>query len=200
MKKLFGGSKLVASAALISVLLLTGCASGSPTATPTATPTPTPTRIEMTDAQAQKNFKAAVDASMDLADKKGLTQTSVNDKWGDYVLVLDRNYNPDYSAAVKNADGTVEIIFEAYAFAPWGAWEALDVYQAKVTWDADTNHYVIKQNIEGVDFESRYTVADGVIVEERGSSKDSSWVSTLVYAVDADGHAILDEALATLEQ
>lgn len=199
MKKKLGASVAVATILIGATLSLSGCSTAQPTVSPTVTSSPTPTRIEMTEAEALKNFKAAVDASMALADSQGLTQTTTNDKWGEYVLVLDRKYNADYSAAVKNADGTVELIYEAYAFAPWSAWESIETYDAKVRWDADTNEYVVTQMIENDPVEYRYKVQEGLIVAESGSSTDSSWSGVLVYSVDDAGHKIIDDALKTLE-
>ncbi|MEY4390492.1 MAG: hypothetical protein RLZZ400_235, partial [Actinomycetota bacterium] len=99
MKKLLGTVAVAAS-----IALLTGCtAATTPTPTPTASSTPTPTYAAMSDAEAMVAFKKIVEDSMAKADEVGLTEYTSNSKYGDYVLVLSRTYNPDHQAAVRNA-------------------------------------------------------------------------------------------------
>jgi hypothetical protein len=190
-------AKFVAALAAGSLVFL-GVSGCSTTATPSATPTrtasatPTPTPTSLTPAQALAEFKAIAQASSTKADKDGLTQTTVNSKYGTYVLVLDRNYNKDYQAAVHNADGSYELIYESDAFAPAAAVSAIDlgatVAYANGVW-------VLTEMIEGTPTNFNYTVVDGLIFSESGSSSADTWTSTLSYAVNADGHKIIDEAL-----
>jgi len=190
-------AKFVAALAAGSLVFL-GVSGCSTTATPSATPTrtasatPTPTPTSLTPAQALAEFKAIAQASSAKADKDGLTQTTVNSKYGTYVLVLDRNYNKDYQAAVHNADGSYELIYESDAFAPAAAVSAIDlgatVAYANGVW-------VLTEMIEGTPTNFNYTVVDGLIFSESGSSSADTWTSTLSYAVNADGHKIIDEAL-----
>jgi hypothetical protein len=190
--------KLTATLAVITLVALgaSGCASSasptvsqSPSVTPTSTPTPTPTSL--TPAQALAEFKAIAQASSAKADKDGLTQTTVNSKYGTYVLVLDRNYNKDYQAAVHNADGSYELLYEADSFAPAAALAAIKlgatVAYANGVW-------VLTEMIEGTPTNFDFTVVDGLISSESGSSVADTWTSTLSYAVTADGHKIIDEA------
>ena len=189
--------KFAATLAVISLVVIgaSGCAStASPTAsqTPSATPSPTVTDVPLTGAKALAAFKSIAQASVAKADKDGLTQTTVNSKYGTYVLVLDRNYNADYQAAVHNADGSYELIYETDAFAPSAAVSAIElgatVAYANGVW-------VLTEMIEGTPTDFEFTVSDGVIASETGHSATDTWTSTLAYAVTADGHKIIDEAM-----
>jgi len=189
--------KLSATLAVITLVALgaSGCASNaSPTVSqsPSVTPSPTPTPTSLTPAQALAEFKAIAQASSAKADKDGLTQTTVNSKYGTYVLVLDRNYNKDYQAAVHNADGSYELIYESDAFAPAAAVSAIDL-GATVAYA--NGLWVLTEMIEGTPTNFNYTVVDGLIFSESGSSGADTWTSTLSYSVTADGHKIIDEAL-----
>ncbi len=188
--------KFVSTLAVISLVMLgaSGCSTAQPTTSPSASATPTPTPL--TDAQALAAFKSIAESSVAKADKTGLTETTVNSKYGTYVLVLDRAYNPDYQAAVHNADGTYELIYESDAFAPAAAVSAIGL---GATVSLKNGVWVLTEMIEGTPTEYDYTVVDGLIATESGSSGGSSWTSTLNYSVSADGHKILDEALKTLK-
>ena len=193
MKKLLG---LAAAAA--SIALLTGCTGASaPTPTPTASSTPTPSYTAMSDAEAMVAFKKVVEDSMAKADEVGLTEYTSNSKYGDYVLVLSRTYNPDHQAAVRNADGTVELIWETSAFSAFAAAESLS-YGAGVSFDSKTGEFIMTQMIEGTPYEYRYKVENGIIVGEYGKSGDSDWASILTYEVTEDGRGIIDQAVDKL--
>ena len=189
--------KFAATLAVISLVALgvSGCASSaSPTAsqTPSATPSPTVTDLPLTGEKALAAFKLIANASVSKADKAGLTQTTVNSKYGTYLLVLDRNYNADYQAAVHNADGSYELIYETDAFAPYAAVSAM-TYGATVAFANGV--WVLTEMIEGTPTDFEFTVSDGVIASETGHSATDTWTSTLAYAVTADGHKIIDEAM-----
>ena len=189
---------LAITIATSTMLVAAGCTvtpSGTPTPTQTASQTPTPTPTPMTDAEALAAFKTIAQTSSDKADKDGLTEVTTNSKYGKYTLVLDRKYNPDYQAAVKNADGTYELIYESDAFAPAAALGSLDL-GAKVRFE--NGEFVVTQIIENDPYEYRYTVEGGLIIGESGASGNATWKSTLQYSVTDEGHAILDEALKTL--
>jgi hypothetical protein len=192
--------KFAATLAVITLVALwaSGCSSSaSPTVsqTPSSTPSPTLTDPPLAGAEALAAFKAIAEASVAKADAGGLMQTTVNSKYGDYILVLDRNYNKDYQAAVKNADGTYELIYEADAFAPAAAVSAIDLGATVAYADGI---WSLTEQIEGTPTTYNYRVANGLIVSESGSSGQDSWVSNLVYGMTADGHAIIDQALKTL--
>ena len=191
MKKLFG-----MLAVATSIALLAGCASGTgtPSASPSPTASPTPTYAPMSDAEAMTAFKKIVDDSMTKADEEGLTEYTSNSKYGDYVLVLSRTYNPDHQAAVRNADGTVELIWETNAFSAFAAAEAIS-YGAGISFDAKTGEFVMTQMIEGTPYEYRYQVENGIITREYGKSDDADWASVLTYEVTEDGRGIIDQAV-----
>ena len=187
--------KLAATFAVIGLVTLgaTGCSSSegpSVSASPSATPTP------LTGAEAIAAFKSIAQASADQADKVGLIETTSNSTYGDYILVLDRNYNPDYQAAVQNADGTYALIYESDAFAPAAALSALDL---GATVEFANGLWSLTEIIEGTPTTYKYTVVDGLIASESGSSGSDTWTSKLSYGMTADGHSIIDEALKTLD-
>ena len=148
----------------------------------------------MTDDQAMSSFKNILDDSMTKADEEGLTEYTSNSKYGDYVLVLSRTYNPDHQAAVRNSDGTVVLIWETSAFSAFAAAESIS-YGASVSFDAKTGEYVMTQMIEGTPYEYRYQVENGILVGEYGKSGDADWASVLTYEVTEDGRQIIDQAV-----
>jgi hypothetical protein len=190
-------SKFAATLAAGSLVFLglSGCSStATPSVTPThtASATPTPTPTSLTPAQALAAFKSIAQVSSTKADQDGLTQTTVNSKYGTYVLVLDRHYNADHQAAVKNADGSYELLYESDAFAPAAALAAIEL-GATVTFANDV--WQLTEMIEGKPTNFDYTVVDGLIFSESGASGSDTWSSTLSYSVTADGHKIIDEAI-----
>ena len=184
--------KFAATLALIALVALgvSGCSS---TPTPSSSATPT----ALTDDQALAAFKAIAEASVAKADSVGLIETTTNSKYGDYVLVLDRNYNKDYQAAVKNADGTYELIYESDAFAPAAAVSAIGL-GAKVSFQNGV--WRLTEMIEGTPTIYIYTVQNGLIATESGTGGGDTWTSTLSYEMTPDGHGIIDEALKTLNK
>jgi len=171
----------------------TSSTSGSPT--PSASVTTPP--VDLTPSQALAEFKAIAQASVAKADSVGLMQTTVNSKYGDYVLVLDRNYNKDYQAAVLNSDGTYALIYEADAFTPAAALSALDL---GATVKVANGVWSLTEKIEGKPTTYTYTVANGLFATESGASGGDSWTSTLFYGMTVEGHKIIDEALKTLNK
>jgi hypothetical protein len=175
-------SKLLLAAALISVLtaLLSGCASPSE-------PSPSPTISSISDAQAAEAFSTIVDASIAKANQVGITQTTVNSEFGTYLLVADKT-SSDYRATIKNADGTFELLAEADAFIPWAAKSWLES-GAKVSFDSGS--YVLTREIEGIPTDYVFEVSNGLLLSESGRSAQASWVSTVNYALTAEGLEIL---------
>lgn len=180
------GSKYLSvtfSVALV-VSALSGCSMNS---APSPSATPSTTQSQLTDAQALIEFTTNVDASIAKAKQSGLTQTTVNSDNGTYVLVADKSSSA-YQATVKNADGTFALLSEADAFMPWAAKAWLQL-GAKVTFNG--GRFVLTRDIEATPTDYVYEVSNGVLLTESGQSAQSTWVSTLIYQVSADGLEIL---------